>query len=232
MGLGMSNTGNSGILGLAFSSEASIPSTLGQPFLKNIASYFPESQRYFAIKLARDDSTSSFTFGELDPLYANSTEEFNWSPVYKSNDLEYDYWKLPLRSLSINGTSLNALSDSKVSGSTTPIAVLDSGTTLILGPANDVQFFWESVGGAKLDESGQWQVRCNRGVIVKLALGSEENAKEYVLDPQDVSWMDGGRQGEWCMGGIQANDGVNSGDWLLGDVFLRVSVPVLATTLD
>lgn len=28
---------------------------------------------------------------------------------------------------------------------------------------------------------------------------------------------------KWCLGGIQANDGVMSGDWLLGDAFLRVS---------
>lgn len=223
----MSSTGNSGILGLAFSSEASITSTIGQPFLKNIASHFPEDQRYFAIKLARDDAISSFTFGELDPLYANSTDEFHWSPVYKSDNSMYDYWKLPLHGISVNDTALTSLSDSKISGSTTPIAVLDSGTTLILGPENDVQFFWESVGGAIKDESGQWQVPCNRGLIVKLLLGSEESAKEYVLDPQDVSWMDGGRQGDLCMGGIQANDGVNSGDWLLGDVFLRVSVVML-----
>jgi len=29
---------------------------------------------------------------------------------------------------------------------------------------------------------------------------------------------------KWCLGGIQANDDVVSGDWLLGDAFLRVSL--------
>lgn len=29
---------------------------------------------------------------------------------------------------------------------------------------------------------------------------------------------------KWCLGGIQANDDVMSGDWLLGDAFLRVSL--------
>jgi hypothetical protein len=29
---------------------------------------------------------------------------------------------------------------------------------------------------------------------------------------------------KWCLGGIQANDDIVSGDWLLGDAFLRVSL--------
>lgn len=29
---------------------------------------------------------------------------------------------------------------------------------------------------------------------------------------------------KWCLGGIQANNDVTSGDWLLGDTFLRVSL--------
>jgi hypothetical protein len=204
----MLSTGNSGILGLAFSAEASIPSTIGQTFLRNLVSYFPDIQRYFAVKLTRDPLGPSLSVGELDSSFANSTDEFNWTPVYKSLDSEYDYWKLPLQRISINGTSLDGLSSSKISGSTAPIAVLDTGTTLILGPANDVEYLWTSIGGAKLDDAGQWQIRCNRGVIVSFVLGDDNSAKEYVLDPQDISWMDGGKQGEWCMGGIQANDHV------------------------
>ena len=43
------------------------------------------------------------------------------------------------------------------------------------------------------------------------------------------SWGGGKLGGEdpsykWCLGGIQAKDDVMSGDWLLGDAFLRVSL--------
>jgi len=137
----------------------------------------------------------------------------------------YDYWKVPLKGISINETFLEPLSESKVVDSPTPIAVLDTGTTLMLGPAIDVQYFWKTVGGSRQNSDGQWQVLCNRGVVVKVTLGENGTESEYTMHPGDVSWMDGGKEedasGKWCIGGIQANDHVNSGDWLLGDIFLR-----------
>ena len=81
---------------------------------------------------------------------------------------------------------------------------------------------WSSVGGARKTDAG-WQVRCNRGIIVGFILGQGNSSREYVLDPEDLNWRQGGSDGDWCLGGIQANDRVSSGDWLLGDTFLRVS---------
>ena len=213
-GLYLSDTGHSGILGLAFDSQASIQLTTGQPLLKNLASHLPEESRYFAVGLTRSDSGSSFTIGELDPAYANFTEEFNWSDVYVNpgNDRLYDYWKVPLTGISINGTFLEPLGESKVVGSPTPIAVLDTGTTLMLGPTMDVQYFWKTVGGSRQNSDGQWQVLCNRGVVVKITLGGNGTESEYVMHPSDVNWMDGGKEedesGKWCIGGVQANDDV------------------------
>lgn len=214
LGLYLSNTGHSGILGLAFDSQASIKLTTGQPLIKNLASHLPEESRYFAVGLSRFDSGSSFTIGELDPAYANFTEEFNWSDVYVNpgNDRVYDYWKVLLTGISVNGTFLEPLTESKVVDSPTPIAVLDTGTTLVLGPAIDVQYFWKTVGGSRQNKDGQWEVLCNRGVVVKITLGGNGTESEYVMHPSDVNWMDGGKEedesGKWCIGGIQANDHV------------------------
>ena len=220
IGLYLSNSGHSGILGLAFDSQASIQLVSGQPLIKNLASRLPEESRYFAFGLTSTASGSSFTIGELDPVYANSTEEFKWSDVYinPGKGQVYDYWKVPLKAISINGTFLEPLTESKIVDSPTPIGVLDTGTTLVLGPTIDVQYFWKTVGGSRQNNAGQWQVLCNRGVVVKITLGGNGTEAEYVLHPSDVNWRAGGHEedasGEWCMGGIQANDHV-SPSWII-----------------
>ncbi|KAI0781057.1 acid protease [Trametes elegans] len=219
-GLGLQGTGNSGIMGLSFPAEASIPDTTGRTVVENLFSAFDDpSSRFFAFKLGRDETSSSFTVGEFDPVYANTTDDLTYHAVYASRGGLYDYWKLPLRSLTINGTSFE-LSKSRLDGAPSPIAVLDTGTTLALGPSRDVARFWESVGGARQTTRG-WEVPCDRAVVVGIVLGDGASQKEYTVDPADISWKEGSVDGEWCLGGIQSNDGVFSADWLLGDSFLR-----------
>ena len=113
---------------------------------------------------------------------------------------------MPLQYLTINSTTF-PLSSSGVPGASAPIAVFDTGTTLILGPSDDVDRFWQSVGASRKTDDG-WQVRCDRGVSIGFVLGEGAGQKEYVLDPADLSWLQGLRDGDWCFGGVQANDGV------------------------
>ncbi|KAJ8454541.1 hypothetical protein ONZ51_g12968 [Trametes cubensis] len=174
---------------------------------------------FFAYKLGRDEASSSFTIGQLDPAYANSTGDLTYNPVYASGGSLYDYWKLPLQSLTVNGTSFS-LSKSHVDGARAPIAVLDTGTTLVLGPTKDVARFWESVGGARQTTRG-WEVPCNRAVVIGMVLGEGQTQKEYTIDPADINWKEGSVGDGWCLGGVQGNDEVFSADWLLGDTFLR-----------
>ena len=100
-GLGLSGTGDSGILGLAFPQVAAIPDTSGRTLVENILSPFSnDSDRFFAFQLGRGVNSSSFTIGELDPTYANATTDLALTPVFSSGsgDGSYDYWKMPIRS--------------------------------------------------------------------------------------------------------------------------------------
>lgn len=207
-GLGLAGTGNSGILGLAFPAEASIPDTVGRTLVLNLLSGFNDSSaQYFAFQLGGNASGSSFTVGEVDPAFAKSADDLTFTPVFRAPGALYDYWKLPLQSFTINGTSF-ALSKTNVKGAPAPIAVLDTGTTLILGPTQDVARFWESVGGARQTDRG-WEVPCNRAVNVGMILGEGSSRKEYAIDPADISWKEGSVDGgTWCLGGLQGNDGV------------------------
>ncbi|THH33866.1 hypothetical protein EUX98_g214 [Antrodiella citrinella] len=224
-GLGLAGTGNSGILGLSFPLEAAIADTAGMTLLENVLASFDDNHRYFAFKLGRDDASSSFTLGQIDSTFANSTGEFAFTTVCPTDGSStlgsYDYWKIPIQGLTINSTAFE-LSPSRVEGAKSPIAVMDTGTTLVLGPSADVKRFYDSIGGTQQDQAtGSWQIRCDRAVSVGFVLGEGNSKREYSVDPADISWMEGGRSGDWCLGGVQANDGVSSGDWLLGDTFLR-----------
>ncbi|ETW85725.1 aspartic peptidase [Heterobasidion irregulare TC 32-1] len=219
--LDLSSSEYSGILGLSFPLAASIASNTGKTLLENLFSYFDDSHRFFAFKLGRELDDSSFTLGQLDPAIGNSTEDFTYTAVYPGRNSVPDYWKLPLRSITLNSTTLfTSLAPSRVHDSTTPIAVLDTGTSFILGPSSDVDALWNAVGATRKTDAGQWQVRCNRAVTIGFVLGDHESMKEYPVDPADINLQGVDPEG-WCIAGIQPSNKINSGDWILGDAFLR-----------
>jgi Eukaryotic aspartyl protease len=221
-GLGLSSTGNSGIIGLSFPLPASIPATSGRTLLENVFASLDDYNRFFAYKLGRNQNqdqsqvagftASSFTVGQLDPAVANDTSGFQFTPVITLGQTYYDYWKLPLLGITVDSNPLR-LSPSLIPGSRTPVAVLDTGTTLILGPSADVINFWSAVGGNETTrknlKSGMWEVRCSRAANVSFMLGDASNPKEYVVHPGDINWGEARSPDGWCMGGIQANDAVS-----------------------
>ena len=213
-------TGNSGILGLSFPPVAAIPQAVGTTVLENVFAHLADADRFFAFKLGRDNSfgdsstvNSSVTFGQLDSsiMDAYGMGQLTYFPVFKAVSGPYDYWKLPILNLSINGLLL-PLSPSLVPGASSPIGILDTGTTLILGPTLDVNGFWESVGSGGSTrynaETNLWEVRCDRAVDVRFAFGQGNGGREYVVHPEDISWAEGKQKDGWCMGGVQINDRV------------------------
>jgi hypothetical protein len=212
----LTGTGASGIIGFSFSAGAKIPSSQGNPILQNLLGSIDESSRYFSFHLGRDEpeiaTPSILTVGTLNSALAMDMSNFSFTPVSKAGANDYLYWKLPLLSMTINSTSL-PLTASRISGATYPLAVLDSGTTLILGPKVDVDRLWQSLGPStarKNLDTQAWEVKCNKAVVLGLTLGEDGNGKEYTLDPSDVSWYESSSSDGWCLSGIQSNDNVGS----------------------
>ncbi|KAF7295310.1 Signal recognition particle binding protein [Mycena indigotica] len=208
--LGLASSMTSGILGLCFPASAAISSAAGATLLENLMSSFNPAQRFFAFHLPRmsgsSDPNASFTIGKLDPQLAPNPSLLATSPVIRTGP-RYDYWKLSILRLTLNGVPFE-ISSSRIPSASYPIAVLDSGTTLILGPVADVKAFYRLLGeGARYSPETGYQSLANR----------LPNMSFTQLTLHGLEGADGG----WCTGGIQGNDKVNSADWLLGDTFLR-----------
>lgn len=215
--LDLVHTRNSGFLGLAFPSLSALQqSTGGTTVLDNIFAQLSDSNRFFAFKLGRYSQTgisssSSFTIGELDPLIVNDVSQMLFFPVFRTRDSPYDFWKLPIQAITINSQPL-PLSRTAIRGADAPIGILDSGTTLILGPSNDVEAFWNAVGTGNtvryIPQSQIWQVRCNRAVDVRIEFGKGGHTNDFALHPEDIVWEESNSSDGWCIGGLQATDKV------------------------
>lgn len=157
--------------------------------------------------------------GQHDPIVTDPAA-LQYIPVFPkslSADI-YDFWKIPIDGIIVNGRSAK-LAPSKVPGSKTPIAVFDTGTSLILGPTSDVEFIYGSLatGNAAKNGQGQWMVDCTMAMEVIVVIGG----RAFPIHPLDFSWDEISVDGS-CLGGFQANDGVSSGDYLFGDTAMRV----------
>ena len=127
---------------------------------------------------------------------------------------------------------------------TTPIRQTNEGTWQVLcNRALEVQFSLGVVGSFTLDpQDVAWDLGTGQGSTLSsnqtsssIHRNGDGGSSSSKPRPDGTiwgskGWGEGNLGGEdpsykWCLGGIQAGDDVVSGDWLLGDVFLRVSLP-------
>lgn len=142
-----------GIMGLAFSSI----STIGAPtFIENLASHGAAQSSTFSIYLASNGSE----------LYLGGTNASLYSGNITYTDLTSKTYWLVNGSSSVDGTE-------SYSGG----MIIDSGTTLIVGPSRTVEAWWENVEGAgRCSErvcgaSGYYTFPCNSPPSVAFSFG-------------------------------------------------------------
>ncbi|KAF7294004.1 Aspartic protease [Mycena kentingensis (nom. inval.)] len=123
--------------------------------------------------------------------------------------IEEDFYALDLQALAVNNRI--------VATANGVVAIVDTGTTLLIGDPQGIEILYSSIPGAK-DASlvlgeGFFTVPCNRVPTVGIELGNS------LFNVAPTIFNLGVLQGNDCVGGAVFVDGIPF--WVLGDVFLR-----------
>ncbi|EIW85995.1 acid protease [Coniophora puteana RWD-64-598 SS2] len=187
-----------GVLGLAFDSISSVPGT--SSVFTTLAAQGQVVQKQFGVRLA---DPAELTVGGADAdAYSG---DVTYVPVTQKG-----FWQIKADSLSVSSSSGNA------SQSVAPAftAVVDSGTELILGPADAVDTFYKAVDGAKDNGDGTYAVPCQASFNATITLGGTAfplAAGTLVLKQDDGT----------CVGAVSSGGAATSSHWVLGEAFLR-----------
>ncbi|GAA6218763.1 cathepsin E-like [Lates japonicus] len=195
-----------GVLGMGYPSLAEI---LGNPVFDNMVAQKTVGEPVFSFYLSRRTSNNS-PEGELllggtdETLYS---EPITWLPVTAKG-----YWQIKMDSVAVQGMSSFCPRGCPV--------IVDTGTSLIAGPTNDILNLQQLIGATPTN-IGEFLIDCVRLSSlphVTFVLGGKEftlTAEHYVRKE-----MLGNR--ELCFSGFQAVDIISPEGplWILGDVFL------------
>ncbi|THH17843.1 hypothetical protein EW146_g3052 [Bondarzewia mesenterica] len=189
-------TGFDGLVGLAFQS-ISVYNAL--PLFDTLVAQNEVDATVFGFKLARQGS-ELFLGGTNKDLYTGE-------PTY-ANVTQQGYWQVEMDKLAVNGTQVVNQS----------AAIIDSGTTLIIGTQQGVNDFYKNVSGAKpiSNQQGMWSVPCDNVPEVSLTFGGKQISlapKTFSLGPVSLGSSD-------CLAGI-ASSSSTMPFWIVGDVFMQ-----------
>ena len=137
--------------------------------------------------------------GGSDPQYY--TGDVTWVPLKSA-----DYWRIEMDSITVGGTPVTT------PDSTT--AIVDSGTSLLVGPEDAVSSIAASLN-ATANFAGEYFVDCDADLPDMVVTIS---GVDFTLVGSDLVLNSGGE----CLLMIMGMDLVGTGvDWILGDVFMR-----------
>ncbi|KAF9484443.1 acid protease [Pholiota conissans] len=194
---------NSGLLGLAFSS---ISASNKPTFFESLIREKQLAAPIFSVHMTRGQETGSeVCFGCVN--HEKTTGPISWVPVISKT-----YWSVTLDSLSVNDTT---------APSTSVIAAIDTGTTLIYVPDIVAKRFYDMIPGARpATEYGPefFTYPCDANFLVSIAFGG-------INFPLNIVDFNMGRttiNSPNCVGGILAlGEGFPSNLAIIGDEFLK-----------
>lgn len=193
-----------GILGLAFPILSVNQVT---PAFYNLINQGDLDQEEFAFYLGNSfTDKGELMLGGVDSEYY--TGDFSYVPLTAET-----YWQINMDGLSVSGESY----------ATNAKAIVDSGTSILTGPSEEVAKIAEAVG-AKPFISGEYLMACDYDAP---SLVFTLNDIEYTLTPEDYLIPDG----DICLFGMMALDIPEPTGplWILGDVFMRKYYTVFDT---
>lgn len=195
-----------GILGLAFPilSVNNVPT----PFQNAVEQGLVDTAEFsFYLSNCRVDE-GELLMGGTNPEHYSG--KITWVPL-----LAATYWQIYLDDLQVSGTSFVGQSEHK--------AIVDSGTSILTGPADEVANIAKVIG-AKEFINGEYLVACDYSLP---NFDFVIDGYTYSLGPEDYLIPDG----DICLLGIMALDipAPTGPLWILGDVFMRKYYTVFDT---
>uniref|UniRef100_A0A3Q1K8A4 pepsin A n=2 Tax=Anabas testudineus TaxID=64144 RepID=A0A3Q1K8A4_ANATE len=193
-----------GILGLAFQS---ISSDDVVPVFANMVSQGLVSEPMFSVYLSSNsEQGSEVVFGGVDSNYY--TGEITWIPLTSAT-----YWQIQMDSVTINGQTVACSGGCQ--------AIIDTGTSQIVGPTTDINNM-NSYVGASTDQYGDASVSCqNIQSMPDVTFTLNGNAFTIPASAY-VSETSYGCNTGFGQGGSDQL-------WILGDVFIRQFYTVFDT---
>ncbi|KAG7218921.1 hypothetical protein INR49_019421 [Caranx melampygus] len=195
-----------GVLGMGYPSLAEI---LGNPVFDNMMAQKTVDEPVFSFYLSRRTSSGN-PEGEL--LLGGTDESLYNGPVAWIPVTAKGYWQIKMDSVAVQGTSSFCPRGCQ--------AIVDTGTSLIAGPTNDILNLQQLIGATPTN-IGEFLIDCVRLSSlphVTFVLGG----KEYTLTAEQYVRKEMLGDRELCFSGFQAVDIVTPDGplWILGDVFL------------
>ncbi|KAH7884062.1 acid protease [Phlebopus sp. FC_14] len=185
-----------GLMGMAFLSI----SVYGQnPFFLNLVVQGQTDSPVFAFKLSSEGSELS--------VGGVNTDLFSGDFAYADITQE-GYWQVDMDAIQAGGQTVLTHVDS----------IIDTGTTLIVGPPAAVATFYESIGGQPasiLIGDGYYTFPCDSVPEVSLTFGGQE----FAISPDTFNLGSASPDSAECIGGIVGDD-IGDSFWIVGDVFL------------
>lgn len=189
-----------GILGLGFSS---ISSSGQQTPIQNMIANNVLDEPLFAMYTTKQGA--EIDFGGIDKTRIKGGD------IVYNKVIEKGYWSIKMEEFSVNDENIG---DER-------IAVVDSGTTLIIAPAEDAEAVHNQIPGAVQLGDSTYSVPCS-AKDTDLKVHFTFNGKSLVLEASDFIMSPIDTNKEMCLSGIAGEDFNNdSPTWVLGDVFFR-----------
>ena len=147
-----------------------------------------------------DGYPGELTLGGIDP--AHYSGEINYVPVSNAA-----YWQITLDTIGVNGVDYST--------SSTKEAIVDSGTSMIVGPIDAMDKLAASLGARKMASTGEYVVSCSKALPdLELTIGGVD----YVVPSSSYVLADGPICILLMLGMDLGPEGLG---WILGDVFMR-----------
>lgn len=188
-----------GILGLAFPSIA--VNAEATVFTNMIRQGLVENPT-FGFYLNRDESGKvggELSLGGTDPShYSGSVDYVDLSSA--------TFWQFNMNGVTVNGTTQYCTNECQ--------AIADTGTSLIVGPTDDIDQLCKSLGGT--EQGGVYLIDCDKkSSLPNVGFTIGKHTYELTSDMYTIEETEAGKK--YCLLGFQ---GLDNGLWILGDVFI------------